>query len=76
MEGLIETKMDNQDLENNAEYWDWVSEDRRVAAHTSGRIPRRRLSVSDLIEEVDSVRRDTINTGHQDQDLCFYILTR
>ena len=33
MEGLIETKMDNQDLENNAEYWDWVSEDRRVATH-------------------------------------------
>ena len=45
MEGLIETKMDNQDLENNAEYWDWVSEDRRVATHTSGRIPRRKIDI-------------------------------
>ncbi len=39
MEGLIETKMDNQDLENNAVYWVSGDRDRRVATDTSGRIP-------------------------------------
>ena len=51
MEGLIETKMDNQDLENNAVYWVSGDRDRRVASshiHPE-ESPRRRLSVSDLI---------------------------